>query len=292
MDVNVRYRGRLITVEDVNFIQALIDEHPNASRRALSKLLCERWGWVQANGQLRDMVCRGLMLTLHRAGLIELPPVRCQPPNNVIARRRPAVVSVDTRPLRMRLSELQPLTIQQVRATPQERLFNTLIERYHYLGYSRPVGEHLKYLVYAGDGPIACFAWSSAPRHLAPRDHFIGWSETARRQNIRFLAYNTRFLILPGVEVRNLASYLLGYMAKTLSADWQHHYAHPLYYLESFVDPGRFRGTCYRAANWQFLGLTKGLGKDAQSKTPNRPYKEILGYPLMPRFRQLLSGVA
>jgi hypothetical protein len=228
------------------------------------------------------------MLALHRAGHIELPSVRCRPPNNVIARRRPAAIAIDTRPLRMPLAELKPLAIQQVRGTPEEVLFNALIEAHHYLGYSRPVGEHLKYLVCAKGRPIACFAWSSAPRHLGPRDR---WSGQARRQNIRFLAYNTRFLILPWVEVPHLASHLLGYMARTLSTHWQHSYGHPLYYLESFVDPDRFPGTCYRAANWHFLGLTKGLGKDAQSKKPNRPRKEILGYPLTARFRQLLSEI-
>ncbi len=291
MDVKLRYRGREISAEDVVFIQALIDEHPGASRRALSKMLCERWGWVQANGQLRDMVCRGLMLELHRAGHIELPAVRCRPPNNVIARRRPPAIAIDTRPLTMPLAALKPLMFQQVRGTPEEVVFNALMQAHHYLGYRRPVGEHLKYLVVAKGRPIAAFAWSSAPRHLGPRDRFIGWSGQARRQNIRFLAYNTRFLILPWVAVPHLASHLLGYMARTLSADWQQSYGHPLYYLESFVDPGRFRGTCYRAANWHFLGLTQGLGKDARNKKPNRPRKEILGYPLTQQFRQLLSEI-
>ncbi len=292
MNVISKYRGRLISADDISFIQALIEQHPDASRRALSKQLCEQWGWVQSNGQLRDMVCRGLMLQLHRAGHIQLPEVRCRPPNNVIARRQPAVMDIDTRPLRMRLAELKPLTIRQVRATAEEPLFNTLLETHHYLAYSRPVGEHLKYLVYARDRPVACFAWSSAPRHLAPRDRFIGWSGQARKQNIRFLAYNTRFLILPWVEVPHLASHLLGYMARTLSSDWQDRYGHGLYYLESFVDPERFRGTCYRAANWHFLGLTKGLGKDALIKKQNRSRKEVLGYPLTKQFRQLLAEVA
>ena len=291
MDTILQYRGRLISADDVSFIQALIAKHPDASRRALSKILCEQWGWVQANGQLRDMVCRGLMLALHRAGHIQLPAVRYQPINNVIARRRPAAMAIDTRPLCMPLAELKPLTLRQVRATAEEPLFNTLLETHHYLGYSRPVGEHLKYLVYAKDRPIACLGWSSAARHLGPRDRFIGWSGQARKQNIHLLAYNTRFLILPWVEVPHLASHLLGYMARTLSSDWQDQYGHGLHYLESFVDPARFRGTCYRAANWQFLGLTKGLGKDAQSKQQNRPCKEVLGYPLSKQFRELLAEV-
>ena len=292
MDVKLTYRGRVLSAQDVAFIQSLIDAHPEASRRALSSMLCERWGWRQPNGQLRDMVCRSLMLELHRAGHIALPPVRCRPPNNVVARRRPAALAVDTRPLRATLAELKPLAIQQVRGRPEERLFGALLEAHHYLGYTQPVGEHLKYLVYAKDRPIACFAWSSAPRHLGPRDRFIGWSAEARRQNIRFIAYNQRFLVLPWVEVPHLASHLLGRLAKRLAVDWEQRYGHPVYYLESFVDPGRYRGTCYRAANWVFLGLTTGRGKDARSKKPNRPRKEVLGLPLSRRFRQLLSALA
>jgi hypothetical protein len=288
MEVKLSYRGRVIHPQDIAFIQALIDAHPGMSRRALSKELCERWDWRQPNGQLRDMVCRSLMLELHRAEHIELPPVRFRVPNNVVARRKPAAMAVDSNPLRTTLSRLRPLEIRQVRATKEEPLFNALLEAHHYLGYTQPVGEQLKYLVWAQNRPIACLAWSSAPRHLGPRDRFIGWSAEARRRNIRFLAYNSRFLVLPWVEVPNLASHLLGTMAKVLAADWERLYGHPVYYLESFVDPGRFRGTCYRAANWVNLGLTTGRGKDARSKKPNRPRKEILGYPLTRRFRPLL----
>jgi len=288
----LNYRGRAISGQDAAFIQALIDAHPGSSRRALSSLLCQAWDWRQANGQLRDMVCRSLMLELHRAGHIELPPVRFRPPNNAVKRRKPMARVVDASPLSTRLSELLPLDVRQVRHTAEEPLFSALVEAHHYLGYTQPVGEHLKYLVWAQDRPIACLAWSSAPRHLGPRDRFIGWPTEARRRNIRFIAYNTRFLILPWVEVPNLASHLLGRMARMLAADWERVYGHPVYYLETFVDPGRFRGTCYRAANWICLGLTTGRGKDARSKQPNRPRKEILGYPLTPHFRPLLCESA
>jgi len=178
-----------------------------------------------------------------------------------------------------------------VRRSSEEKLFGSLIEAHHYLGYTQPVGEHLKYLVYSSGRPITCLAWSSAPRHIGSRDRFIGWSAQARRRNIRYLAYNTRFLILPWVEVRHLASHLLGAMAKVLSRDWEQVYGHPVYYLETFVEPGKFRGTCYRAANWVVLGLTTSRGKDAPTRRPNRSKKEVLGYPLTRRFRQLLSRV-
>jgi hypothetical protein len=239
-----RYRGQEISGEQIAFLREFIRAHPTSSRWKLSRQLCEALDWKQANGALRDVVCRGLLLMLERAGEIELPP---------------------------------------------EPLFKSLMEHYHYLGYEQPVGEHLKYLVWADGRPIACLAWSSAPRHLASRDHYIGWSAEARRRNIRFVAYNTRFLILPWIEVPHLASHILGRMAARISVDWQALYGHPIYFLETFVDPERFRGTCYRAANWVLLGKTTGRGKQSNSYAPNRSMKEVLGYPLTRRFRQLLG---
>jgi hypothetical protein len=198
---------------------------------------------------------------------------------------------VDRTPIRGSLRELRPLEFRQVRRTELEPVFNGLIETYHYLGYTHPVGEHLKVMVFAEQRPVACFAWSSAPRHLGPRDRYISWSAAARRRNIGFIAYNSRFLILPWVEVPHLASHLLGRMVRRLSDDWEGVYEHPVYYAETFVDPSRFRGTCYRAANWVVLGRTTGRGKDDQTNRPNRPLKEVLGYPLTKRFREQLTRV-
>jgi hypothetical protein len=284
-----KYRGRVVTAEDVAFIRQLISENPALSRRGLSAKLCQAWQWKQPNGALRDMICRGLLLMLDRAGEIELPPVRYQPPNPFTRREAPAPVLIDTTPVTGTLDGLRPVDLQQVRRTADEPLFNSLMEHHHYLAYEQPVGEHLKYLVWAQGRPIACLAWSSAPRHLGSRDRYIGWSAEARRHNIRFIAYNTRFLILPWVRVPHLASHILGKMAGILSQDWERMYGHPVYFVETFIDPGRFRGTCYRAANWKLLGCTTGRGKDSVSWKPNRPVKEILGLPLTPRFRELLS---
>src|SRR5215472_3651024 len=289
MPATWRYRGREISAEEIVFIRRLIAAHPGASRRALSAKLCEAWGWKQANGVPRDMVCRGLLLMLHRAGEIALPRVRFTPPNPLARRPRPAPVLMDTTPLQGPLSQLGPLHFQQVRRTGDEPVFNSLIEHQHYLGYEQPVGEHLKYMVWAQGRPVACLAWSSAPRHLGSRDRFIGWSAEARRRNLRFLAYNTRFLILPWVEVPHLASHLLARAAKQLWHDWERLYRHPIYFVETFVDSERFRGTCYRAANWIDLGQTTGRGKDDRTHRPNRSLKQLLGYPLTPRFRELLQ---
>ena len=290
METVLRYRGRTVTTADVEFIKALIADNPAASRRRLSEMLCAAWGWVQANGALRSMVCRGLMLSLSRAGHIELPPVRRINPNPLALRARPTAVVIDQTPIRASLAALMPLTFRAVRRTPQESVFGGLMEAHHYLGYTQPVGEHLKYMVYSGERPVACLAWSSAPRHLGPRDRYLGWSATARRRNIRFIAYNTRYLILPWVQVEHLASHLLGRMVKMLPGEWQRAYDHPVYFAETFVDTERFKGTCYRAANWVFLGYTTGRGKNDQTHRANRPLKQVLGYPLTPDFRKRLSN--
>ena len=287
-----RYRGREIRQEDILYIRTLIERNPNESRRKLSVRLCEAWQWRQANGALRDMVCRGMLLMLERAGQIALPPVSYVRHNPLAMRARPEPVLIDTTAIEGALRNLQPLEFEQVRRTLQEPLFNSLMEQHHYLGYEQPVGEHLKYLVWAEGRPIACLAWSSAPRHLASRDRYIGWAAEARRSHIRFIAYNTRFLILPWVRVEHLASHILGRMAARISADWEQMYGHPIYFLETFVDPERFRGTCYRAANWVWLGRTTGRGKQSNSYVPNRSIKEVLGYPLTKRFRELLGAVA
>jgi hypothetical protein len=289
MPVDRKYRGRVITPEDIAFLRQFLAQYSGLSRRKLSAKVCEAWQWKQANGALCDMVCRGLLLMLHRAGEIQLPEVRFLPRNPMVVRERPALVPVDTTPLIARLNELRPLEVRQVRRTSDEPLFNSLVEHHHYLGYEQPVGEHLKYLVRAQGRPIACMAWSSAPRHLGSRDRYIGWSQEARKRNIRLIAYNTRFLILPWVQVPHLASHILSRVAATLSRDWERMYEHPIRFVETFIDPERFRGTCYRAANWVLLGRTTGRGKDDLTHRQNRSIKEVFGLPLTRKFRELLS---
>ena len=283
-----RYRGRSVTSEQIAFIRQLITDHPHLSRWKLSRQLCESWQWKQSNGALRDMVCRGLLLMLDRAGEIQLPPVKRVVRNRLAQRERPEPVIPDNRPVRGSLSDLQPLELVQVRRTAEEPLFNSLMEQYHYLRYEQPVGEHVKYLVKARGQVIACLAWSSAPRHLKLRDRYVGWSDEARERNVHMLAYNTRFLILPWVRVPHLASHILGRMAKLVPEDWQRLYAHPIYWLETFVDTARFAGTCYRAANWQEIGTTAGRGHRAPTFEQTRPVKRMLGLPVHGRFRELL----
>lgn len=291
--VLLKYRGRCVNEEDRAFILDLIVRHPEASRRRLSTLLCEAWGWRQLNGAPSDMLARGLMLALERAGHILLPPRRHVPLNNIVRRSAPAPILLDTSPVESKLAELQPLEFLLVRRTPYEAVFDSLIHHHHYLGYTRPVGEHLKYLVLGPAGrPLAALAFSSAPRHLGPRDRFIGWSPPFRRANIRMVAYNPRFLVLPWLRVPHLASHVLGRVLRRLSADWQAVYGHPVHFVETFVDPTRFKGTCYLAANWVNMGRTTGRGKDDQTGKPNRTIKDVLGYPLLKDFRRLLCAEA
>lgn len=282
----------MIRDQEVAEIRDLIAGHPTASRSGLSRLVCEKWNWRQPNGQLKDMVCRSLLLALHRRGDIGLPEPRLLAKNNVALHRSPAPVEIDRSPVESRLEDLRPLEVVQVRRREEERVVNGLIQEHHYLGYVRPVGEHLKYLVRAQDRPIACMTWSSAPRHLGPRDRFIGWSTAARKRNIHLVAYNPRYLILPWVRVRHLASHVLGLIARRIAADWESLYGHPVLYLETFVHPDRFRGTCYLAANWIPLGLTTGRGKADLLHRENRPKKQVLGYPLARKFRSSLCREA
>jgi len=290
MDEIMTYRGKALTRKDVSFIRTLIEENPGDSRWSLSRKLCVKWDWRQPNGALRDMVCRGLMLELHRAGHIQLPKKKQNPSNPLAHRKKPPKATIDQVALERPLSQILPLQIRQVRRTASEKLFNSLIDQYHYLGYCQPVGEHLKYLVFALGSVVACIAFSSAPRHIGCRDRFIGWSAKERRQNLHLMAYNSRFLILPWIRVPYLASHILSRLARLLKEDWEQVYNHPIYFLETFVDTECFRGTCYKAANWIYLGKTTGRGKDDQTHKVNRSIKAVWGYPLSKDFRFLMSG--
>ena len=286
-----RYRGRDFTERDIDSVREFVTARPGLNRRALSLALCEAWQWKQANGAPRDMVCRGLLLSLHRAGHIALPAARpANPQQNKAHRSRPAPLVPDNRPVQGPLRQLGELRLELVRRTGQEPLFNSLLEQYHYLGYEQPVGEHLKYMVSARGQIVACAAFTSAVRHIGARDRFIGWDAEERRRNLKLIVYNTRFLILPWVKVPHLASHLLSRMSDRIAEDWQRVYAHPVYLLETFVDRERFRGTCYRAANWIEVGRTTGRGKNDSTNKANRSLKDVFVYPLERRFRERLRA--
>ncbi len=288
MESITKYQGKQITANDIEFIRLLISNNPHTSRRQLSKKLCELWDWRQANGHLKDMLCRGLLLHLYRSGYIELPPIKCRPNNPLENRKKPRNIKIDTTPI-SELSCNETIEIRQVRRTASDNLYNSLIHQYHYLGYVYPIGEYLKYIFFIQDRPIACIAFSSAVRHIQCRDKFIGWSKEKRALNLHLIAYNTRFLILPWVSINCLASQLLSRMTKIISDDWVRYYNHPIYYVETFVDTERFSSTCYKASNWIYLGHTTGRGKNDQTNKQNRSLKAVWGYPLVKNFRGLLQ---
>jgi len=236
------YRNRAITSEDVNFLVEIIADNPEESRRALSIRVCHKWNWVQPNGALKDGICRGLMLKLHREGHIKLPARKRPFTGGCQSKQKIKKHNIDQTPIFSTVKKLQPIEIRQVRRTNLDKLFNGLIDQYHYLGYTQPVGEHLKYIVFAEERPIACFAFSSAPYRILHRDRFIGWSFEMIEKNRYLLAYNSRFLILPWVHVPHLASHLLAKCARGISKDWQTLYKHPVFWLETFIDTDLFKG--------------------------------------------------
>ena len=290
MEIVARYRGRNITESDVAVVRQIIAAYPDGSRRFISKEVCKAWEWRQANGTLKDMVCRSLLLLLESKGLITLPPPKCKLPNPLANRKKPVKIEVDQTPIECTIDELYAIHLKQVRRTRFEKLFNSLISEHHYLGYTHPVGEHLKYMAFAGDRPIACLAWSSAPWYIGARDRFIGWSPETRQENLHLIINNTRFLVLPWVRVPHLASHLLALSRRRVSLDWESVYNHPVLLLETFVDTERFQGTCYKADNWIYCGKTTGRGKLSTSPKPTLSKKAVYVYPLKKNFRKRLTA--
>jgi hypothetical protein len=289
MEAITTYRGRPISESDLAVVRQIISTHPYRSRRFISQEVCRIWNWRQTNGALKDMVCRSLLLLLESKDLIKLPTPKSNPPNPLANRKKPLRVIVDEATVECSLNELYPINLKQVRRTAQEKLFNSLISEYHYLGYTQPVGEHLKYMVFSNGRPIACLAYGSAPWYIGVRDRFIGWSAETREKNLHLIINNLRFLILPWVKVPHLASHMLAMSRRRVSENWKRIYNHPVYLLETFVDTERFSATCYKADNWIYVGETTGLGKLSKSNKPTLPKKAVYVYPLRKDFRNKLN---
>jgi hypothetical protein len=256
MDAACIIQGRTMGPGDVASIQRLMAENPQCSRYKLSRLLCRFWNWRDPQGQLKDMAARSLLLKLHARGWISLPAKRRASPNRM-HRKRVAPVDHTTEPLHGSLRELLPLEVHELSRYPSEQLlFEWLLHRYHYLSHTSSVGLNLKYLIYERRGrPVACLLFGSAAWQCAVRDRFIGWSAPARERALQQIANNSRFLVLPWVDVCYLASHALSRVVRQLRGDWQRKYARPLHLVETFVDTSRFVGSCYRAANWIDLGV-------------------------------------
>jgi hypothetical protein len=274
-------QGREVTAADVELIRALLAAHPARGRTPLSEELCRRWDWRNARGQLKDMACRTLLLKLERAGHIRLPP-RLRPSSNGLRNRRPPVAAPACEPIRGALRDLLPLSVGVVApGSDDARLFNGLLAHEHYLGHRNTVGENLRYLVRdRHDHPVACALFGSAAWKCADRDAFLGWDRATRERNLQRLTNNTRFLIPGWVQVPHLASHVLGLIARRIRADWQVKYGHPVHALETFVDRSRFKGTCYRAANWMRLGQTQGRTRNDRAHRIRAAVKDVYLYPL------------
>ena len=286
-------QGREVTAADVELIRVLLAAHPARGRTPLSEELCLRWNWRNARGQLKDMACRTLLLKLERAGHIRLPP-RIRPSSNGLRNRRPPAAPPAYEPIRGALRDLLPLSVGVVAPDSDDaRLFNGLLAHEHYLGHRNTVGENLRYLVRDRHGrPVACALFGSAAWKCADRDAFLGWDRVTRERNLQSLTNNTRFLIPAWVQVPHLASHVLGLIARRIRCDWQAKYGHPIHALETFVDRSRFKGTCYRAANWQRLGATRGRTRNDRAHRIRAAVKDVYLYPLVADFRQELSRLS
>lgn len=280
--------GRTITREEVEAVRELLRDHPDWSRRRLSREVCAIWDWRNAKGELRDIACRTVLLRLHRGGELTLPVPRHDGRNQ--RRRVIADVPHNCMPIRRSLRELTPLSVSIPRPDSDEAsLFKFLIQRYHYLGLSHVPGENMRYLVRETDGRVvACLLFAAAAWKAADRDRFIGWAAAERESNLSLIANNARFLIAPWVEVKCLASHVLSLVCRRVRADWLDKYGHPVHLLETFVDRERFRGTCYRAANWLKVGETIGRTRNDRHCKMSVPVKDIYVYPLRRNFRKLL----
>ena len=291
MDQDLLIRGRLITANELQLTREIIKQHWAKGRSFISRELCRIWDWRQPNGIYKDQVCRILLRQLEQRDLIKLPPpLRGSTNKNrcyyVVPNPPP---SFPQQPLEGMLKEFPSVRLKMVRRTVEEGLWNYLVYRYHYQSYKIIVGAHLKYMAFIDDVPIACLAWCSSLFRIHCRDQFLGWSREAKSENIRFMANNSRFIILPWVRIKNLASHLLALSVRELSQDWLSFYDHPLYLLETFVDTDRFAGTCYRAANWIWVGQTKGYAKKGWFYYHGRK-KGVYVYPLVDDYRDRLCS--
>lgn len=293
MDQNLVIRRRVIQPADLALIRQLIVAEGAHGRSHLSNRLCELWDWRQANGRYRQIACRELLRRLEAKGLIQLPPP-------LKAARRAGYRNTTRLPelwdalaLAGPLAEFRSqLTLQLVREPAQARVFAGLIGAYHYLGYQQATGAQLKYLVWYADRPIACLSFGPAAWKLAARDHYIGWSAQARQARLDWVVNNERFLIVPGVQIRHLASYALGATLRRLRTDWQAVYGHDLALAETFIEADRFRGSCYAAANWRCIGQTQGRGRNDRTFAQALPVKSVWVYPLRTDFRAVLRHEA
>lgn len=282
-------RGRLISSGVLEEINQTIEKNWSLGRTAISRILCQQWDWRQKNGQLKAMACRDLLLRLERENLVSLPPRIRHNNNQKRTIWTPDLFDkIDSQPITGRVDQFTHIHLEMVRGSHKEKLWDYLIDSYHYLGYQHIVGSYLKYLIYINHQLAACIGWGSAAWKVGCRDRFIGWITEQRKNNLVGIANNVRFLILPWVDVKHFASKALALSTRTLATDWWQAFSQQLVLIETFVDRSRFSGTCYRAANWIYLGDTKGLAKSGASYQHHGIIKAVFVYPLHRDFKRRL----
>jgi hypothetical protein len=288
-----RYSGRIITIDEIDWIRAYIAANPKLNRAELSRLVGQHLKWFDPYGRLKEMSCRIAMLRMHRDGLIELPAPKGKNGNGRRCPRTFSATSAAGQSILDPVSRLTPLIMRQARAGQDTCLWNELIQRYHYLGHSPLTGAQIKYLIYSTGGSLlAVLGFAAAAWKVASRDQFIQWSDEQRLRNLHLVVNNARFLILPWVTSKNLASHILGLAARQLPLDWQARYNYQPVLMETFVQKDRFKGTCYRAANWMIVGQTQGRGKRDRFNEYALPVKDVFVYPLNKSFRNILCSTA
>ena len=286
MDWPLKIQGRFLTETEVNEVRMLLCNHPLWNRSHLSRELCARWNWRRPDGQIKDMACRELLRKLESRTLIKLPPRQNRGPG------LPAIdpVQVDHSPISCLLPDIKPMKIVNARSCAEhEKAFNYLVKKYHYLSYGRPVGQNMKYLILGrNERFLGCLLFGAAAWKAEDRDRWIGWSADIRERNLGLICNNTRFLILDWVQVPHLASHALGACLRRLPQDWKQRYGTNIAMVETFVDTTRYIGTCYKAANWQNIGMTKGRTRQDRNNKIKVAVKDIFVYPLLRDFRRLL----
>jgi hypothetical protein len=290
METARRIQGRTISDADVAFVCQLIADHPDWSRNQIALTLAEAWNWRTSTGRLKNFAGSSLLIKLEKRGLIRLPERRRPPPKRVIRSVDPDLPWPEPEPISQPLGELLPLSIEML-STKQPRYASLAhyLVRYHYLGLRRSVGENMAYLARDRQGrDVGCALFGAAAWRVNPRDAFIRWDEPTRAERLSWITNNVRFLILPWVRVPHLASHLLARLTRRLATDWLAKYGHPVHLVETFVDRSRFKGTCYRAANWICVGQTKGRSRQDRERTLSVPVKDVHVYPLAPDFREKL----
>jgi hypothetical protein len=284
----MRYCGRTFTTAEIELICALIGQSPPPTRARLSREVCERLTWRRPDGRLKDMSCRVALLRMQADGLITLPPPKNAKP--VPYRAYPQIEQAVQEPASVPQVDLASLTIDLVGHKRESLLWNAYVQHHHYLGHQLIPGAQLRYFVRAAGEVVALLSFGASAWKTQPRDEFIGWTREQRERRLHLIVNNARFLILPWIRCRNLASRVLALISRRLPEDWQARYAYRPVLLETFVEKPRFAGTCYKAANWHYLGDTQGRGKLDRLHRNAEPVKSVWVYPLVGNFRRHLCN--